>query len=180
MFSLWKILVKTNCSPDFPPIFDFQNFVWKGRSIATRTQCHLVKQVLCKTGLHNKDKFHCNQDAMSSSQAGALQNRLAQQRQVSRSCSFRCDLSQNRRPLAKTQGMSLQTHTADLLLGVPIRIFSVVFPQQKMQKKSEIKIRTKIREGLCHSKCGPQSRGWLTHECRFWCGWDIHINDCLH
>ena len=51
-----------------------------------------------------------------------MQNRLAQQRQVSRSCSFRCGLSENHRPLAKTQGMSLQTHTADPLLGVPISV----------------------------------------------------------
>ena len=40
-----------------PDLFDFQIFSWKGRSIATRTQCDLVEQVLCKTGLHNKDKF---------------------------------------------------------------------------------------------------------------------------
>ena len=46
--------LQSRFSPDF---FDFQNFVWKGRSIATRTQCDLVEQVLCKTGLHNKDKF---------------------------------------------------------------------------------------------------------------------------
>ena len=106
MFSLWKILVKASCSPDFPPIF------WFPKVCLER-------------------EIHCNQDAMSSSQAGAMQNRLAQQRQISRSCSFRCNLSQNRRPLAKTQGMSLQTHMADPLLGVPILIFSVVFLQQK-------------------------------------------------
>ena len=41
----------------FPDFFDFQIFSWKGRSIATRAQCDLVEQVLCKTGLHNKDKF---------------------------------------------------------------------------------------------------------------------------
>ena len=119
-----------------------------------------------------------------------MQNRLAQQRQVSRSCSFRCDLSENHRPLAKTQGMSLQTHTADPLLGVPISVpifvpiffsdFFCCFSAEKLQKKSEIKIRTKIREKLFHSKYGPQSTGWLTHERRFWCGSDIHINDYLH
>ena len=118
-----------------------------------------------------------------------MQNRLAQQRQVSRSCLFRCDLSENHRPLAKTQGMSLQTHTADPLLGVPISVpifvpiccsnFFCCFSAEKLQKKSEIKIRTKIREGLFHSKYGPQSTGWLTHDCRLWCGSDIHINDYL-
>ena len=50
----WFSTHESRFSPDF---FDFKHFVWKWRSIATRTQCDLVEQVLCKTGLHNKDKF---------------------------------------------------------------------------------------------------------------------------
>ena len=86
-----------------------------------------------------------------------MQNRLAQQRQVSRSCSFRCDLSENRRPLAKTQGMSLQTHTADPLLGVPISVpifvpifcsdFFCCFSAEKLQKKIRNKNQNKNQGG---------------------------------
>ena len=72
-------LVKASCSPDFPPIFLISNFF-------------LEREI------------HCKQGAIWFSRAVAMQNTLAQQRQVSRSCSFRCDLSENHRPLAKTHG----------------------------------------------------------------------------
>ena len=86
-----------------------------------------------------------------------MQKTLAQQRQVSRSCSFRCDLSENHRPFAKTQGTSLQTHTADPLLGVPISvpIFVPIFcsdffcccPAEKLQKKIRNKNQNKNQGG---------------------------------
>ena len=117
-----EILVKASCSPDFPPIFWFPKFFFDR-------------------------EIYCNQDALWFSRAGAMQNTLAQQRQASRSCSFRCDLSENHRPLAKTQGMSLQTHTADPLLGVPISLpifvpifcsdFFCYFSAEKLQKKTQ-------------------------------------------
>ena len=86
-----------------------------------------------------------------------MQNTLAQQRQVSRSCSFRCDLSENHRPLAKTQRVSLQTHTADPLLGVPISVpifvpifcsdFFCYFSAEKLQKKIRNKNQNKNQGG---------------------------------
>ena len=88
-----------------------------------------------------------------------MQNTLAQQRQVFRSLSFRCDLSENHRPLAKTQGMNLQTHTADPLLGVPISVpifvpffapvflFSCFFSAEKLQKKIRNKNQNKNQGG---------------------------------
>ena len=83
-----------------------------------------------------------------------MQNTLAQQRQVSRSCSLCCDLSENHRPLAKTQGMSLQTHTADPLLGVPIFVpifcsdFFCYFSAEKLQKKIRNKNQNKNQGGI--------------------------------
>ena len=53
-------------------------------------------------------EIKCNQGAMWSGRAGGMQNKLAQQRQVSRSCLFCCYLSENHKPCAK-HGMSLKT-----------------------------------------------------------------------
>ena len=153
--------MQASCSPDFPPIFWFPTFF-------------LEREI------------HCKQGAMWSSRAGATKNWLIQQRQVSRSCSFRCNYQRTTGHLPKHRGWILQTIRQILclvfwflfrfLFRFLVPICSAVFSAEKLQ----LKIRTKIREGLFHSKYGPQSTGWLTHECRFWCGSDIHINDYLH
>ena len=50
-FNIVPNIGESNCSPDFPLIF--QNFL----KFETRAQCDIVEQVLCKTSLHNTDKF---------------------------------------------------------------------------------------------------------------------------
>ena len=101
-----------------------------------------------------------------------MQNRHAQQRQISRCCSFRCDLSENHRPLAKTQGMHLQTHTADPLLGVPISVpifvpifcsdFFCCFSAEKLQKKIRNKNQNKNQnKNFSIANMDPNRQGGL-------------------
>ena len=63
---------------------------------------------------------------MSSSSEGAMHNKLAQHRQLSRCCLLRCNLSENERPCAKTQGDESSDQTAYPVIVLPISVLMFV------------------------------------------------------
>ena len=156
------LLVKAGCSPDCPPI-------------------SLISKIFLERGIT------CNQGAMWSSWAGVVQNKVAYHRHCLDVVYFVSTYHRTTGHVVKRRGWVYRPYVrssdrcsdfcSDICSDFVPNV-SVVFPQKNCRKESAI--RTKIREGLSHSEYGPQSTGWLTRECRFWCGWDIHINYYPH